>query len=60
MTRISHMQPALKGWTGEGAATGSPMPKSFSFLLKGKKSSIDGVMIAYLFVIERVGIYKGK
>ena len=54
------MQPALKGWTGEGAATGSPMPKSFSFLLKGKKSSIDGVMIAYLFVIERVGIYKGK
>ena len=37
---------------------GSPMPKSVSFLLKGKSSTVDGVMIAYLFVVEWVGIYK--
>ena len=42
----------LMGWTGGGAPAGSPIPKSASFLLKGKKSTIDGVMIAYLFVVE--------
>ena len=36
------------------------MPKSVSFLLKGKNSSVDGVMIAYLFMVEWVGIYKKK
>ena len=36
------------------------MPKSTSFLLKGKKSTIDGVMIAYLFMVEWVDIYKEK
>ena len=36
------------------------MPKSASFLLKGKKSIIDGIMIAYLFVVEWVDIYKEK
>ena len=36
------------------------MPKSFSFLLKGKNSIVDGVMILYLFVVELVGIYKEK
>ena len=39
---------------------GSPMPKSASFLLKGKNSSFDGVLIAYLFMVEWVGIYKEK
>ena len=39
---------------------GSPMPKSTSFLLKGKNSIIDSVMIAHLFVVEWVGIYKEK
>ena len=39
---------------------GSPMPKSASFLLKGKNSTIHSVMIAYLFVVEWVGIYKEK
>ena len=36
------------------------MPKSASFLLKEKNSTLDGVMIAYLFVVEWVGIYKEK
>ena len=36
------------------------MCKSVSFLLKGKNSTIDGVMIAYLFVVEWVGIYREK
>ena len=39
---------------------GSPMPKSVSFLLKGKNSTVDGIMIAYLFVVEWVGIYREK
>ena len=39
---------------------GSLMPKSAYFLLKGKNSTLDGVMIAYLFVVEWVGIYKEK
>ena len=34
------------------------MLKSASFLLKVKNSTIDDVMIAYLFVVEWVGIYK--
>ena len=32
---LYNLQPALKGWSGEGAPAGSPMPKSISFLLKG-------------------------
>ena len=36
------------------------MPKSVSFLLKEKNSTIDDVMIAYLFVVDWVGIYKEK
>ena len=36
------------------------MPKSASFLLKWKNSTIDSVMIAYLFVVEWVGIYEEK
>ena len=39
---------------------GSPMPKSASFLLKGKNSTLDDVMIAYLFMVEWVGIYREK
>ena len=55
-----NLQPALKGWSGEGAPIGSPMPKSNSFLLKGKNSIMDGVRIAYLFVVEWVDIYREK
>ena len=43
-----------------GGPAGSPMPKSASFLLKGKNSTIHNVMNAYLFVVEWVGIYKEK
>ena len=35
----------------------SPMPKSVSFLLN---SIVDDIMIAYLFMVEWVGIYKEK
>ena len=55
---VYNLQPALKGWSGEGAPTGSSMPKLVSFLLKGKNSTVNDVMIAYFFVIEWVGIYK--
>ena len=56
------MQPVTctEGWNNEGAPAGSSMPKSASFLLKGKKSTMDGIMIAYLFMVEWVGIYKEK
>ena len=36
------------------------MLKSISFLLKEKNSTVDGVMIAYLFMVEWVGIYWEK
>ena len=49
---LYNLQPVLKGWSGGGAPAGSPMPESASFLLKGKNSTIDGVLIAYLFVVE--------
>ena len=37
----------------------SPMPKSVSFLRKGKRSIVDGFMITYLSLVELVGIYHG-
>ena len=55
-----NLQPVLKGWSDEGAPAYSPMPKSISFLLKRKNSTVNGVMIAYLFVVEWVGIYREK
>ena len=57
---LYNLQLALKGWSGGDAPISSPMPKSASFLLKEKNSTIDDVMIAYLFVIDWVDIYKGK
>ena len=36
------------------------MPKSVSFLLKGKNSTVYGIMIGYLFVVEWVVIYREK
>ena len=53
-----NLQPSLKGWSVGGAPAGSLMLKSACFLLKGKNSTICGVMITYLFVVEWVGIYK--
>ena len=38
----------------------SSMGKSVSFLRKGKNSTVYGVVTAYLFVVEWVGVYKGK
>ena len=53
------MQPALKGWSGGGVPTASPMPKSVSFLRKGKRSTVCGFVIAYLSLVELLGIYRG-
>ena len=55
----NNLQPALKGWFSEDALAGSQMPKSFSFLRKGKNSTVDDDMIAYLFLVGLLGIYSG-
>ena len=39
--------------------TTSPMPKSVSFSRKGKRSIVDGFVIAYLSSVELLGIYHG-
>ena len=49
----------MKGWSGEGVYAGSPMAKSVSFLRKGKNSTVDGVMIAYLLLVGLLNIYSG-
>ena len=36
-----------------------PMPKSVSFLGKGKNSTVDGVMTAYLLLVGSLDIYSG-
>ena len=38
---------------------GSSMPKSVSFLLKGKNSIVDGVMTTYLLLVGLLDIYNG-
>ena len=38
---------------------GSPMSKSISFLRKGKNSTVDDVMIAYLLLVGLLNIYSG-
>ena len=53
-----NLQPTLKGWSGGGAPACSRMLYLASFLLKGKNSTISGVMIAYHCMVEWVGIYK--
>ena len=35
------------------------MPKSVSFLRQGKRSIVDGFVIAYLSLVELLGIYRG-
>ena len=55
----NNLQPALKEWSGEEASADSPMPKSVSFLKKGKNSIVDGDMIAYLYLVGLFGIYSG-
>ena len=55
----NNLQPILKGRPGEDVPVGSPMPKSVSFLRKGKKSTVDGDMIVYLSLVGLLGIYSG-
>ena len=49
----------MNEWSGEGEPASSPMPKSVSFLWKGKNSTVDGVMIAYLLFVVLLDIYSG-
>ena len=49
----------MNGWSDEGVLAGSHMPKSVSLLWKGKNSTVDGVMIAYLSLVRLLGIYSG-
>ena len=53
------LQPAQKGWSSRSVSTASPMPKSVSFLRKGKRSTVDGFVIVYLSLMELLGIYRG-
>ena len=53
------LQPTLKGWSGEDAPVGYPMPKSVSFLWKGNNSTVDGDMIAYISLVGLLSIYSG-
>ena len=53
------LQPTMNRWSDEGALAGSPMPKSVSFLQKGKNSTVVGVMIAYLLLVGLLDIYSG-
>ena len=40
-------------------SVGSLMPKSVSFLQKGKNSTIGGIMFAYLLLVGLLDIYSG-
>ena len=42
-----------------GVPTVPPMPKSISFLRKGKRSTVNGFMITYISSMELLGIYHG-
>ena len=42
-----------------GVSAASPMPKSVSFLRKGKRSIVDGFVITSLSSMESIGIYHG-
>ena len=42
-----------------GVSVVSPMPKSVSFLQMGKRSTVDGFVIAYLSSMELFDIYHG-
>ena len=42
-----------------GVPAASLMPKSVSFSRKGKRSTVNGFVIAYLSLVELLGIYYG-
>ena len=48
-----------KGGPAGGVLVASLMPKSISFSRKGKRSIVDGFVIAYLSLVEFLGIYHG-
>ena len=48
-----------KGGPAGGASAASSMPKSDSFSRKGKRSTVDGFVIAYLSLAELFCIYHG-
>ena len=48
-----------KGGLAGGVSTASPMSKLVSFSRKGKRSTVDGFVIAYLSSVELLGIYHG-
>ena len=47
------------GSAGGVTSATSLMPKSVSFLRKGKRSTMDDLVIAYLSLVELLGIYHG-
>ena len=53
------IQPTQKGWSDKGMPVVSLMPKSVSFLRKGKRSAVDSFVITYLYSVELLGIYHG-
>ena len=57
---LARLELASKGWFGGGGVLATfPMPKSVSFSRKGKRSTVDGFVIAYLYSVELFGIYNG-
>ena len=56
---MNNQQPTVKGWSSEGVPVDSLMLKSVSFLWKGKNSTVDGVMNAYLLLVGLLDIYNG-
>ena len=48
-----------KGGPTGGVPAASPMPKSACVLRKGKRSTVDSFVIAYLSSVELLGIYHG-
>ena len=55
MTYNLHINGGLTG----GVPAIYPMSKSVSFLRKGKISTVDGFLIAYLSSVELLSIYHG-
>ena len=50
----------IKGGPTGGVSDVSPMSKSVYFLRKGSsRSTIDGFVIAYIYLVELLGIYHG-
>ena len=48
-----------KWWSDEGMSAASSMPKSVSSLRKGERSIVHSIVIAYLSLVELLGIYHG-